>query len=111
MELDNQLKLLKACLEQTALPYEQQLTKLKGSVVEDEILLDFSAGFVLLPNLVEAGQLSFQAIAAILRVNNRMENCINNVGMDSFGGHEWNEVRELATIALKELEISSGLQI
>jgi len=64
--------------------------------IGDDIISDFENAFLLLPELIENGKFSYNAIAMILRLYNQVQWCLRNISLDDFSSQEWDNVRELA---------------
>jgi hypothetical protein len=97
MDFSVQYKILVESLKMLALSERDQKALLPEFVdVQDEVINNFFEAFLLLPQLVENNYLSLKAIAAILRVNNKIETMPSAV-------KELEKIKNLAVDSLKEL--------
>ncbi len=103
--LQNNFKSLFDAIKILSLPYETQKNMLPAFAdIENEIISDFEISFSLLPQLVENKILSFEAISLILRLYNKVEWCVRNIGLDNFENEEWDSVRKIANDTITILE-------
>ncbi len=84
------LKLLASSLE------EQEGYLPDFADVPDDVISSFENAFLLLPALVESNKLPNDSIASILRLHNKVQWCLRNLGLDDFSNAEWNKVREMS---------------
>lgn len=113
MELKLQYKSLVESLRLLSSFYEDQKSCLPDFVnPKDEVAAAFGDAFLLLPQLIEEGLLSQNAIASIIRCFNWMELANRNediADLESFKNHEsWQKVRELAAKALDAMNEDKG---
>lgn len=109
LDMENKLSLLKDSLVGLSKPYkEQQAIFPDYADVFDEVISDFDNAFRLLPILMEAGIVSYEAVIDILKCNNLIE---LNLSIEerktdaSFKSDDsWNLVRAYATSALNLLK-------
>ncbi|MCX8525693.1 hypothetical protein OF897_17395 [Chryseobacterium formosus] len=109
--LQNNFKSLFDAIKIMSLSYEFQKNNLpKYADIEDEIVSDFENSFSLLPQIVENKMLSYKAISMILRLYNKVEWCVRNIGIDDFGNEEWDSVRKIANDIIDLLQ-SEGVDL
>lgn len=63
-----------------------------------DVISEFENGFLLLPQLIENNMLSTDSIVSVLRLNNKVQWCLRNIGEEDFSNEEWNKVRVLAKL-------------
>ncbi len=103
--LEYKQSLLIDSLKNLSKSYEEQINLFPDYVdVFDEILSDFGNAFLLLPSLMEARIVSYEAVINILKCNNLIDLNLSNetkLTDESFeNDNSWNLVRELALNAL-----------
>ncbi|NBA86189.1 hypothetical protein GVN16_10480 [Emticicia sp. CRIBPO] len=108
LDINNKLSLLKNSLVCLSKSYEEQVATFPDYVdVFDEVISDFDNAFRLLPSLMEARIVSYEAVIDILKCNNLIELNLSIEEMqtdESFESDDaWNLVREYATNALNLL--------
>ncbi len=67
--------------------------------IDEDVISEFENGFLLLPQLIENNMLSTGSIVSVLRLNNKVQWCLRNIGQEYFSNEEWNEVRTLAKLS------------
>lgn len=108
LDINNKLSLLKNSLVCLSKPYQEQVdTFPEYADVFDEVISDFDNAFRLLPSLMEAKAVSYEAVIYILKCNNLIELNLSveeRQTDESFESDDaWNLVREYATNALSLL--------
>lgn len=105
--LQNNFKSLFDAIKILSLSYENQKNILpEYADIENEIVSDFENSFSLLPQLVENKKLSFEAISLVLRLYNKVEWCVRNIGLDDFENEEWDNVRKIANETINILDFN-----
>ena len=108
MNVEFQYKSLVQSLRLLANPYEKQRDSLPDFVVvQDEVVNSFGDAFLLLPQLIETGNLPLKAIASIVRCFNQVDMATRNSDwsdLEIFKNHEcWEKVRYFAHKALEDI--------
>ena len=102
MELEQHYKMLTESLKLLASSLEEQEKYLPDFAdVPDDVTSCFENTFLLLPALIENNKFSYNSIAPILRLYNKMQWCLRNVDLYDFSNAEWNKVREMARDTLQ----------
>lgn len=108
LDINNKLSLLRNSLVRLSKPYKEQLAIFPDYAdAFDEVISDFDNAFRLLPSLMEAKKVSYEAVIDILKCNNLI---VLNLSIEEMQTDEsfesddaWNLVREYATRALNLL--------
>lgn len=99
MEHQQQLDILIKSLDLLASSVEDLERTLPAFVnVGEDVISEFENGFLLLPQLIENKMLSTDSIVSMLRLNNKVQWCLRNIGEEYFSNEEWNKVRALAKL-------------
>jgi hypothetical protein len=97
MELQEQYRRVLESLKLLSASEEQQEEYLpEFADIPDDVTSSFENAFLLLPQLIDNNSFSNSSLASILRLYNKMQWCLRNVGLDDFSNEEWNKVRRLA---------------
>ncbi len=112
LDINNKLSLLRNSLVTLSKPYKEQIAILPDYAdAFDEAISDFNNAFRLLPSLMEARVVSYEAVIDILKCNNLIELNLSieeRQTDESFENDDaWNLVREYATRVLNLLQEQS----